>query len=135
MRSRYSAFCEGAIDYLVATHHSGSRSTAERTEIEQSISRTDWVNLLIVSTEKGRENDAEGIVEFAAAFRQKSLNVLLGASQGTSNDISQLHERSRFTRENGKWVYLDGDQLLPYQPKRTAPCWCGSGKKFKQCHG
>ncbi|MEB3269498.1 MAG: SEC-C metal-binding domain-containing protein [Leptolyngbya sp.] len=20
-------------------------------------------------------------------------------------------------------------------PKRGEPCWCGSGKKFKHCHG
>jgi uncharacterized protein YecA (UPF0149 family) len=22
-----------------------------------------------------------------------------------------------------------------HQPGRNDPCWCGSGTKFKQCHG
>ena len=24
--------------------------------------------------------------------------------------------------------------LKPQKPKRNAPCWCGSGKKYKHCH-
>jgi uncharacterized protein len=23
----------------------------------------------------------------------------------------------------------------PPEPGRNDPCWCGSGKKFKKCHG
>ncbi|NEQ54934.1 MAG: zinc chelation protein SecC, partial [Leptolyngbya sp. SIO3F4] len=35
----------------------------------------------------------------------------------------------------GCWFYLDGEMLPPILPKRNQPCWCGSGKKFKHCHG
>jgi uncharacterized protein YecA (UPF0149 family) len=23
--------------------------------------------------------------------------------------------------------------MVPWPPARTAPCWCGSGRKYKQC--
>ncbi|MDX6495203.1 MAG: preprotein translocase subunit SecA, partial [Gaiellales bacterium] len=26
-------------------------------------------------------------------------------------------------------------QVDPTLPGRNDPCWCGSGKKFKRCHG
>ena len=34
----------------------------------------------------------------------------------------------------------DGDNLAPYRreapkPGRNEPCFCGSGKKYKKCHG
>ena len=52
------------------------------------------------------------------------------------------HERSRFRRAEGRWVYLDGEMVKPKpvvreEPKvgRNAPCPCGSGRKFKRCCG
>jgi SEC-C motif-containing protein len=47
----------------------------------------------------------------------------------------QVHERSRFTRQKGRWLYVDGDTLSPLWPQRGDLCWCGSGKKYKVCHG
>jgi len=26
-----------------------------------------------------------------------------------------------------------GPVMVPWPPARTAPCWCGSGRKYKQC--
>ncbi|MEZ5505160.1 MAG: YchJ family metal-binding protein [Gammaproteobacteria bacterium] len=46
-----------------------------------------------------------------------------------------LHERSRFVKEDGRWFYLDGEMLPLPSPGRNDPCWCGSGQKFKKCHG
>ena len=42
------------------------------------------------------------------------------------------HERSRFARVDGRWIYVDGATLAP---PRNAPCPCGSGDKLKRCHG
>jgi len=133
MRSRFTAFCQGAIEYLIATQHPKAHSPNERAETQQSIAVTEWLNLVIVETSKGRADDAEGHVQFAAAFRKKPLSMLTAAPATT--EVGQMHERSRFVRENGQWFYVDGDQLPLYQPPRNAPCWCGSGKKMKQCHG
>jgi preprotein translocase subunit SecA len=51
-------------------------------------------------------------------------------------------ERSRFARnDEGRWMYLDGDDVKPAPVKRgekvgrNQPCPCGSGKKYKHCHG
>ncbi|NJL45208.1 MAG: hypothetical protein HC922_04545 [Leptolyngbyaceae cyanobacterium SM2_3_12] len=64
---------------------------------------------------------AKASVEFIAYYREASLG--------------QVHERSRFSQQKGRWFYLDGDALPPIFPKPQAPCWCGSGKKYKACHG
>ncbi|MEO0825855.1 MAG: YchJ family metal-binding protein, partial [Cyanobacteria bacterium J06642_9] len=52
-----------------------------------------------------------------------------------AGEIGQPHERSRFVKQKDRWFYLDGEILPPLAPKRSEPCWCGSGKKFKHCHG
>ncbi len=132
MRSRFTAFCQGAVDYLIETHHPSAHSANERSETQQSIAATEWLNLTIVETTKGRAGDTEGHVQFAAAFRKKPLSML--SSTATTTEIGQMHERSRFIREKGLWFYVDGEQLPLYQTQRNAPCWCGSGKKTKQCH-
>jgi len=30
---------------------------------------------------------------------------------------------------------IPDDQALPWPPARNAPCWCGSGFKYKKCCG
>ena len=144
MRSRYTAFVLGDIDYLMATHHPDYR-TDDRASIQQTIRTTQWVNLIVLGTQKGQRKDKTGSVEFVAAYRIKALvvpPVILGKAIGSKkslgkslDDLSQLHEKSQFVREGPQWFYTQGDLLPPYQPKRTQPCWCGSNLKFKQCHG
>lgn len=133
MRSRFTAFHQENVEYLLETHHSSERSANERSEIQQSIAATEWLHLTIVETSKGRENDSEGHVQFAAAFRKKPLR-MLSVTPATSTEIGQMHERSYFIREKDKWFYVKGEQLPLYGTPRNAPCWCGSGKKTKQCH-
>ena len=125
MRSRYAAFCEGAVDYLITTHHPASRAPNEGADAARSIAATDWVNLLILDTQKGSPDDDDGSVTFVAAFRPKSPGM---------GETGQMHERSCFVRKAGAWVYVDGEQLAPYRPGRNYACWCGSGKKAKRCH-
>lgn len=138
MRSRYSAFCQSNIDYLIATHHPSAQRPDDSVNLAKSIKLTRWVNLLIVSAKKGQVTDKTGVVEFVAAYRSAAARpaLLANPSPFTSleTDLEQLHERSRFVRENNHWFYTEGDILPPYRPKRAEPCWCGSGQKFKQCH-
>jgi SEC-C motif domain protein len=122
MRSRYTAYVVKDVDYLMKTWHFAGRPK----EIE-TVSIPDWIGLEIVRTEEGLAGDAEGIVEFKAQARNKQHSW-------------QLHEVSRFVRDDDKWYYVDGDVVNP-QPVtsnkvgRNAPCPCGSGKKFKKCCG
>ncbi|WIO75447.1 YchJ family protein [Porticoccaceae bacterium LTM1] len=116
MRSRYSAFCKGLVDYLVETHHPDKRQVDDREVLAQTIASTHWLNLQVISSDSDQ-------VEFIATYEDQG-------------ELGQLHERSRFTKEDDRWFYLDGE-ILPAQVNagRNDPCPCGSGKKFKKCHG
>ncbi|MEO0845136.1 MAG: YchJ family protein [Cyanobacteria bacterium J06648_1] len=121
MRSRYTAFTQGKIDYLVATLHPDRRKANDQIELSKSISNTQWLGLTVIATHKGQKNDRLGKVEFEAVYQV--------------TEPAQLHERSRFGKLDGKWFYVDGDILPGTIPQAKAPCWCRSGKKYRQCHG
>ncbi|MGQ4877041.1 YchJ family protein [Billgrantia sp. LNSP4103-1] len=115
MRSRYSAFVLNLDDYLHDTWHAGTRP-AELSLDEE----TRWVRLEML--DHGHEED-RGRVHFRATFRE-------GRRWGV------LEENSRFVREAGRWVYLDGTpSITRLKPGRNASCPCGSGRKFKSCCG
>jgi len=121
MRSRYTAFCHGKIDYLMITLHPSKRKPSDRSELAKSIKNTEWLNLTIINISQGKKNDSTGYVEFEAVYK-------------INQQPGQLHERSKFIKTEGKWFYVDGQFLPGLIPKPSEPCWCGSGKKFKQCH-
>ena len=120
MRSRYSAFCTGNVDYLIETHHPSTRGS-DRAALAESCERTEWLGLNVLSTRGGKATDTEGYVEFVALYRDRG--------------VGQLRERSRFVREGDRWFYIDGVHPPASPPNRNDPCWCGSGKKYKRCHG
>lgn len=91
MRSRYSAFAVGDEAYLVRTWHPSSRP--DDLALDPAMR---WTALEIVDTRAGGPADDQGEVEFSASWRR-------GAERGV------LHERSRFTRRAGRWVYVDGE--------------------------
>lgn len=87
MRSRYSAFVRGDVGYLLRTWH--PRTRPERLELDPGMR---WTGLEILGTADGSAFHTTGTVEFRASYRG-------GA----------LHERSRFERVAGAWVYVDGE--------------------------
>ena len=121
MRSRYTAFYKGDVDYLIATLHPDKRESSDRQELTKSVNNTQWLGLTVIATQKGKKSDTTGVVEFEAIY------------QGSK--LGQLHERSRFIKADGQWFYVHGDILPGTIPKPKEPCWCGSGKKYRQCHG
>ncbi|NJK54547.1 MAG: YchJ family protein [Pleurocapsa sp. SU_5_0] len=121
MRSRYTAFTRGYVDYLIATLHPDYRQPNDHAELTTSISHTQWLGLQIIDAQKGKKNDNTGIVEFEAVYQ--------------INEPQQLHERSRFIKTEGQWFYVDGDILPGTTPKPKDLCWCRSGQKYRQCHG
>ena len=124
MRSRYAAYVLGAIDYVVATHDPATRAKVDRAAAATWSRETVWQGLEIVATERGGVDDDAGIVEFVAR----------GTTRGAP--FAQ-HERSRFKRLEGRWYYVDGEirARRPVTPGRNDPCPCGSGHKYKRCHG
>ena len=91
MRSRYSAYAVGRLDYVFRTWHPQTRPD----EIEVTPGLT-WSGLSIRRVEAGEPGDDEGVVEFEADYQ-------------TAEGRGVMRERSRFTRRGGRWVYLDGD--------------------------
>ncbi len=129
MRSRYSAYVEGAVDYLGETLHPQHRADWDRDATARWAADARWQGLEIVSTEAGQPDDLEGFVEFVAHY-----------DEGVAR--KRHHERSRFQFHEGRWYYVDGDVPKPQTQRhegprvgRNDPCPCGSGKKFKKCCG
>jgi SEC-C motif-containing protein len=90
MRSRYTAFVHGDVEHLLRTWHPDTRPTA--LELDPSVR---WTGLEVLDRVGGGLFDAEGVVEFRAHHRD-------GGRSGVQ------HERSRFVRDAGRWVYVDG---------------------------
>ncbi len=91
MRSRYTAFAVGDVAYLRRSWHRRTRPAALVLDPDQR-----WLFLEIQRTERGGPFDDTGTVEFTAHYRD-------------DGGRGALHEVSRFVREDGRWVYLDGD--------------------------
>ncbi|MFL0798290.1 MAG: YchJ family protein [Cellvibrionaceae bacterium] len=126
MRSRYSAFALGEIDYLINTLHASKGKPDDADSLETAIESTQWLRLHILNHS---QSDKAGVVEFQAIFRDRN-----------TGEIGMLHEQSNFVKEDSRWFYTDGelfDSPIPkeYFPGRNDACWCGSGKKFKKCCG
>ncbi|MGH1562499.1 YchJ family protein [Mumia sp. DW29H23] len=84
MRSRYAAYAVGDVDHIFRTWH--PRTRPDDLAADTGIT---WERLEIV--------DASGDeVEFRAHYRT-------AAGRGV------MHERSRFERRAGRWLYVDGD--------------------------
>jgi len=91
MRSRYAAYVVGDADYLLWSWHPTTRPPV----IDLDATRT-WQGLKILATAAGDMLDANGTVEFEAAF------------SNADGDSFRLHERSTFERVDGRWVYVAG---------------------------
>ncbi|GGD53204.1 YchJ family protein [Lacimicrobium alkaliphilum] len=126
MRSRYTAFARGHVDYLVMTQ-TLLPAKASREELEQDLAATKWLRLDVIKSQNISSNSAT--VEFCAyavdlAGRQKKL--------------IKHHEYSEFCQTDGRWLYEQGEIMAdsgPVKWKRNQPCLCGSGRKAKHCCG
>jgi SEC-C motif domain protein len=89
MRSRYSAFVRRDEPYLLRTWH--PRTRPARVDFDPGMR---WTGLEILATTDGSAFHSTATVTFRASFKGGS-----------------LHERSRFERVEGAWVYVDGEFL------------------------
>ncbi|MEW2614067.1 YchJ family metal-binding protein [Streptomyces sp. NPDC047880] len=87
MRSRYCAFVRGDVAYLLRTWHPRTRPGTLEPDPGMR-----WTGLAILGASGGSAFHTSGTVEFRASYRGGS-----------------LHERSRFERVDGAWVYVDGE--------------------------
>ena len=98
MRSRYSAFAFGLADYIIKTTHPDNSDFTDDTkrwkdDILLFSQGTEFLGLKVIHFMDGEE---EAYVTFEATL-----------SSGL------LHEKSRFLKENGTWLYVDGVFNVP----------------------
>jgi len=114
MRSRYSAYCLGDVNYLQATTHDHTWKDEELKFIQEWADNSFWQHLDIV-------NSSDEIVEFKAYYIFEGKQHL-------------HHEKSTFKKVNDMWKYVDGEV---YEDKanlfQNTICICGSGAKYKRC--
>lgn len=92
MRSRYSAYVLGLVEYLLASWHPSTRPATLDLAPPGALR---WLGLSVRAHRVIDADHAE--VEFVARSRA-------GGAPAT-----RLHERSRFVREGGRWYYVDGE--------------------------
>ena len=88
MRSRYTAFAVHDEAHLLATWHPGTRPPAVPPDPARR-----WTRLEVLGTSGGTVFEPAAEVEFRAH-----------STVGGAADV--LHERSRFVRDGGHWLYV-----------------------------
>ncbi len=129
MRSRYTAYAMGSIDYLYKSSCAKIQREFDADGCKKWSESAEWTGMEVLRTEGGGESDDKGVVEFIAHY---SIN---------GKPVNH-HETSEFGRIGGKWKFIDGEiaKMEPIRreaPKvgRNDPCPCGSGRKYKKCCG
>lgn len=130
MRSRYTAYVLGRIDYLQDTLAPEQRADFDRKAVTKWSKDSQWSGLDIEATEEGQQGDSRGFVEFTAHY--------------VAEGLRQTHrERSlfRFDESDRRWFFVEGAArksapvVREARTGRNDPCPCGSGKKYKKCCG
>ncbi|GHU49567.1 UPF0225 protein [Spirochaetia bacterium] len=126
MRARYSAYVEHEIQYIINTCINKGKDDIDEKQTRNWSEKSKWLGLTIIACEKGGFVDEEGSVEFEASYEMNGLR-----------DVH--HEKAKFKKKQGKWMYSEGEivakTIVRSGPKigRNEPCPCGSGKKYKNC--
>lgn len=115
MRSRYSAYTLGLIDYLVATTLPAQQAALDRDSMRAWSLGSTWLGLAVEGSEL---IDTHAFVTFTVRWHD--------------GDGEHRHrERSAFVQQAGRWYFID--PTVPLKAGRNDPCPCGSGQKFKKC--
>lgn len=127
MRARYTAFVTQRVDeFAYETLAPEKRADFDREAVEQSSRDVEGLGMEVRHVVDGGAGDETGSVEYVARFRVRGKKQI-------------HHELATFRREDGRWLYVDGNVNPKSPPRRVVkvgrnePCPCGSGKKYKTC--
>jgi len=118
MRSRYSAYVLGLVDYLLETTLPVQKGSLDRESISQWSAQSTWLGLEVESAELLGGKPEHAFVTFTARW----------------HDAAGEHshrERSAFVQNQGRWYFIDPTVQL--KAGRNDACPCGSEQKFKKC--
>ncbi|WP_144571545.1 YchJ family protein [Azomonas agilis] len=117
MRSRYTAYVLGNVDYLIRTTLPIQQSALDLEAIRTWSQTSQWLGLQVESVQKLGEQHAR------ISFRVNWMD-----AQGNSH---QHAETSLFVHLAQGWFFIDPS--YPLKASRNDPCPCNSGQKFKKC--
>jgi SEC-C motif-containing protein len=127
MRARYSSYASGDVEFIANTQISEKGDEFDLEEAKRWSSESTWKGLTIKSA---KEFEKDATVHFIANYEDLE-----------GNDCRH-QEISTFNKIDNKWFYSHGsivglDPIKRDTPKvgRNEACPCGSGKKYKKCHG
>lgn len=118
MRSRYSAYALGLVDYLVRSTLPAQQKSLDQAAIRAWSLTSTWLDLEVEHAELVEGEPQHAYVTFTARWLDD------GAEHSH-------RERSAFVRNNGNWYFID--PTVELKPGRNDPCPCMSGLKFKKC--
>lgn len=118
MRSRYSAYALGLIDYLLQTTLPAQQPLLNREAISAWSLQSTWLGLTVESAEVLGGTPEHAFVTFVARWHD---------AMGEHSH----RERSGFVQNQGKWYFLD--PTVAMKTGRNDLCPCASGQKFKKC--
>lgn len=97
MRSRYSAYAKGLVDYIIKTTHPQNPSFSKEKE--------GWAKKILTFCQSHAFVGLD-ILDFTDGNEVAYVTFKAHLAQG-GRDVS-FTERSRFLKVNGKWLYVDG---------------------------
>jgi SEC-C motif-containing protein len=92
MRSRYTAYTQANIDYIVNTMKSPAADNYDYNSAYEWAKKVKWNRLKVINVSM---NQTIGFVEFYAYFYENHQQQI-------------IHENSEFHLVDGKWFYIDG---------------------------
>jgi len=102
MRSRYSAYALGEVEYLLQTQPSPVPLARRRRELLGSLGQLDWQRLQIITVTAGGGDDLSGTVTFEAHY-------VAAGQRGVMRECS-LFGRTGNSLDGG-WLYLEALEL------------------------
>lgn len=118
MRSRYSAYVLGLMDYLQATTLPAQQQALNLQSMKEWSATSTWLGLDVKAFELIGGQPEHALVSFTARWHDPA------------GEHAQ-HERSAFVQNEGRWYFID--PTVPLKAGRNDPCPCGSDQKYKKC--
>ena len=121
-------FVRGNLWILAALLVAGGLVAAER-----PLAAVAWLGVCLVGNSFFHLYHLHSLNRWSTLPRKRQLPLGIGSWR---NFLDRL---GRFARQEGEWYYVDG--IMGVRPRtapkigRNDPCPCGSGKKYKKCHG
>ena len=118
MRSRYSAYALGLIEYLVHSTLPAQQPGLDRDAIQAWSLGSTWLGLEVEQGQLIAGEPQHAYVTFTAHWRDEG-------------GEHSHRERSAFVCNKDQWYFID--PTVELKLGRNDPCPCASGLKFKKC--